>query len=255
MPVNAAFGLKGGAVRRKAFTLAELLVMIAIAGILAILLAPNAIKGIRKAKKVGSLNNLKTFLQADMLYLAGKGEFPPMDTWVPSSISTNRLAVVAEYCNVPIPSGTALVWPKRRKQPGWINDPLARDSGKAEGLTLGGGLYTGYVYVGRIEESPMVQMGLGTPVHPEHSADRRNHRRGVLWTTLLAEFATSSERRFECFHYDTVFAYPDFVFKQNEVEGFYRGWSDGSAEWVPRRNIDFGGKDIQIRHVMGNYYY
>jgi type II secretory pathway pseudopilin PulG len=233
----------------------EFVVTIGIIVAMAALALPNVIKGVRKAKKAGSLSNLRTFVQADMLYLADKGEFPPMDTWVPSSISTDRLAIVAEYCNMPIPSGPVTAWPKRRKQPGWINDPLARDSGKAEGMTVGGGLYTGYVYVGRLDESPMVKMGLGTITHPEYAADRKNLRRGVLWSTLLAEFNTSEARRYECFHYDTVFAYPDFVFKETEVEGFYRGWSDGSAEWVPRRQIKFGGVDVQIRHVMGNYYY
>lgn len=241
--------------RSGAFTLVELLIAIGIVLTMAALAAPNVIKGVRKAKKTGSLANLRTFVQADMLYFADKGEFPPMDTWVPSSISTNRLAIVADYCNMPIPPGPVTAWPKRRKQPAWINDPLAKDSGKAEGMTVGGGLYTGYVYVGRLDESPMVTMGLGTITHPQHAADRRNLRRGVLWSTLLAEFNSSAARRYECFHYDTVFAYPDFVFKEEEVEGFYRGWSDGSAEWVPRRQIKFGGDDVQIRHVMGNYYY
>ncbi len=239
----------------KAFTLVELIVSIVIVSILAALLLPATIKGVRKAQKTGSLNNLRTYVQADMLYLGDKGEFPAMDTWVPSSISTARLSIIAEYCNVSIPSGSASQWPKRRQQPRWINDPLAVNSGKAEGLTIGGGLYTGYMYVGRIEESPMVKLGLGTLINPEHSADRKNLRRGVLWATLLTEFATADPRRFECFHYDTVFAYPNFVFKQNEVEGFYRGWSDGSAEWVPRKAIQFGGSSIQIKHVMGNYYY
>lgn len=239
----------------RGFTLIELLVVMVLILALAVMAVPNAIKGVRKARKVGSLSNLRTFVQADILYFADKGEFPPMDTWVPSSISTNRLAIVADYCNMPIPSGSVTAWPKRRKQPAWINDPLARDSGKAEGMTVGGGLYTGYVYVGRLDESPMAKMGLGTITHPEHAADRKNLRRGVLWATLLAEFNSSEARRYECFHYDTVFAYPDFVFKEPEIEGFYRGWSDGSAEWVPRKLISFGGDDVQIRHAMGNYYY
>lgn len=241
--------------RRGAFTLTELLVVTSILAVLAAFLLPVSIKALRKAKKAGSLSNLRTFLQADTLYFADRGEFPAMDTWIPSSISTNRLAIVSEYCKVPIPSGPAHSWPKRRSQPAWINDPMARDSGKAEGLTLGGGLYTGYVYVGRIEESPMMTMGAATLPRPEHSADRKNLRRGVLWATLLTEFASSADRRFECFHYDTVFAYPDFVFKKNEIDGFYRGWSDGSAEWVPRTMIDFGGKDVQVKHIMGNFYY
>lgn len=238
-----------------AFTLTETLVVIILVAILMVLIIPNGIIALRKAKKVGSLNNLRSFVQADMLYLADRGEFPPMDTIVPSSISTNRLAQVAQYLRLEVPSGPANSWPKRREQPAWINDPIARTSGKAEGMTLGGGLYTGYVYVGRIDESPMAQMGMGTIVNPEHAADRRNHRRGVLWSTLLTEFNSSSERRFETFHFNTVFAYKDFVFKQEEVEGFYRGWSDGSAEWVPRNNIDFGGTGIQVRHIMGNFYY
>ncbi|HRJ71129.1 MAG TPA: type II secretion system protein [Terrimicrobiaceae bacterium] len=233
----------------------ELIVVIATLAMLATVLLPAGIKSLRKAKKTGSLNNLRTYLQADMLYFADRGEFPPMDTWVPSSISTNRLAIVAEYAGVQLPPGPAAAWPKRRQQPGWVNDPIARTSGKAEGLTVGGGLYTGYVYVGRIDESPMVKMGFGSVTDPEHAADRKNLRRGVLWATLLAEFSSTEPRRFECFHYETVFAYPDFVFKQPEVEGLYRGWSDGSVEWLPRKHISFGGAGIQIRHVMGNYYY
>ena len=223
--------------------------------VLGALLIPLGIKSARHAKKAGSLSNLKSFLQADMYYLADKGEFPAMDTIVPSSISRNRLAIVAEYCNLELPPGAVTAWPKRRQQPRWINDPIARDSGFAEGLTVGGGVYTGYIYVGRIEESGMVQSGMATLTDPKHSADRRNHRRGVLWATILGEFSTSEARRYECFHYNTVFSYPDFRFKKEEVEGMYRGWSDGSAEWVAGRQIRFGGEDIQVRHFLGNFYY
>ena len=229
--------------------------MVAVLGILAALLFPFAAKSIRQAKRVGSLNNLKNFVQADTLYFADKGEFPPMDTFVPSTISRNRLAIVAEYCNLEIPSGPVSTWPKRKQQPRWINDPIARDSGFAEGMTVGGGVYTGYAYVGRIEESPMVQAGMATLTNPEHSADRKNHRRGVLWATVLGEFQTSDPRRFECFHYNTVFSYPDFRFKQEEIEGQFRGWSDGSADWVRGKQIQFGGSDIQVRHFLGNFYY
>jgi len=239
----------------RAFTLVEVLVVVGVVAILCASFFPLAAKSIRQAKKTGSLNNLKNFVQADMLYLADKGEFPPMDTIVPSSISRDRLAVVADYCNLVLPAGPVTSWPKRKQQPPWINDPIARDSGFAEGLTLGGGVYTGYIYVGRIGESAMVQSGMATLTDPGHSADRKNLRRGVLWATILDEFQTSEERRYECFHYNTVFSYPDFRFKEKEVEGQFRGWSDGSIDWVNGRKIQFGGSDIQVRHFLGNFYY
>jgi len=236
-------------------SLVEILVAAAVFAILAALLFPVAVKSIRQAKKVGSLNNLKSFVQADMLYLADRGEFPPVDTIVPSSISRNRLSIVAEYCNLLIPPGPVTTWPRRKQQPAWINDPIARDSKFAEGLTVGGGVYTGYIYVGRVEESIMVQSGMATLTHPDRAADKKNLRRGVLWATILGEFQTSDPRRFECFHFNTVFSYPDFRFKKEEVEGQFRGWSDGSAEWVAGKQIQFGGSDIQIQHFLGNFYY
>lgn len=229
--------------------------MTAVIAILGALLFPVAVKSLRQAKKTGSLQNLRNFVQADVLYHSDKGEFPPMDTIVPSTISRNRLQIVADYLDLEIPTGPVTSWPRRRQQPKWIHDPIARDSGFAEGMTVGGGIYTGYTYVGRIEESQMVRMGIATLTNPERAADRKNLRRGVLWTTTLAEFHTSDPRRFECFHYRTIFAYPDFRFKQEEVEGQYRGWSDGSVEWVPGRSISFGAGGIQVRHLLGNYYY
>jgi len=239
----------------RAFTIVELIVVVAVTAILCVLLFPVAVKSVRQAKKTGSLQNLKNFVQADMLYLADKGEFPPMDTIVPSTMSRNRLAIVAEYLNLEIPNGPVTSWPRRKQQPRWINDPIARDSGFAEGMTVGGGVYNGYIYVGRIDESTMVQSGMATLTNPDRAADKKNLRRGVLWATILGEFQTSDPRRFECFHYNTVFSYPDFRFKREEVEGQFRGWSDGSAEWVPGKQIKFGGSDIQVQHFLGNFYY
>jgi len=242
---------------RYGFTLLELLVVVVVISILAVLTVPAVVKTIRTAKRTDSMNNMRNFVLADTLYFADRGEFPPMEGFVPSTITRDRLKIVADYCNLPLPPGPVTTWPKRKQQPKWINCPMARDSGYAEGITLGGGVYTGYLYVGRIEESNMVVSGMASLLLPEHSANRKNTRRGVLWASILGEFKTGDPRRFECFHYTTLFAYRDFRFHQEELDGIHRGWSDGSADWLPAKKIKFGaqGSDLQIDHMMGNFYY
>ncbi len=239
------------------FTVVELLAGVVIVAVLASLLTPAAIKGLRVAKRTESLGNLRFYVQADGMYFSDRGEFPVPDTSVPSSISRERLEIIAGYCRLPIPAGPVTSWPKRKQQPKWINCPLARDSGYAEGVTLGGGLYTGYVYVGGIEDSGMISSGHAKLLHPEHAANRKNTRRGVLWASVLAEFNIRDARRYECFHYNTLFAYKDFRFNAAELEGIHRAWSDGSVEWLPARSIDLakGSADLQIAHLLGNFYY
>jgi type II secretory pathway pseudopilin PulG len=235
----------------------ELMVVLVIIAILSVLTLNIASKWTRKAKRVESLSNIRTYTAADTMYYGDHGKLPMMDGIIPSTITRARLEIVANYCNLQLPAGDVGGWPKRRDQPRWINDPVARDSGFAEGRTLGGGVYTGYVYVGGIEQSPLILSGMATVVHPERNADLRNTRRGVIWAGILAEFKTSDPRRYECFHYNTLTAYQDFRFHERELEGIPIGWSDGSAEWLSARQIKFGpnGRNLQIQHVMGNYYY
>ena len=81
---------------------------------------------------------------------------------------------------------------------------MAVDSGYAEGVTLGAGLYTGYAYVGGLEDSKMVAMGFANLAHPEHLADARNLRRGVLWLDVLDEFVMDDARRIAMVETKTV---------------------------------------------------
>ena len=166
--------------RAAAFTLIELLVVIAIIAILAALLLPALSQAKRRAKRTVCLNNLKQFALADTMYCNDNGQLPAVNDFVPSTITVDRLKVMAQTLGMTIPNGPAATWPKRAEQPRWINCPMAADSGYAEGVTLGGGLYTGYAYVGGIENSKMVSMGFATLVNPDHTADRKNTRRGVL---------------------------------------------------------------------------
>ena len=133
-----------------------------------------------------------------------------------------------------------------------------RQSGYAEGVTVGGGLYTGYVYVGGIEKSAMLTMGFATLVNPGQAADYKNTRRGVLWADILDEFITADPRRFELFHSRKQVKYPDFRFHAEELEGINRAWSDGSVEWTSGNRLDLSGansSDLRIKHILGNYYY
>lgn len=245
-------------VRDRAFTLVELLVVMAIFALLATLLLP-ALAGARgRAKRTVCLNNLRQFVLADLGYAGDQRTFPLPHPFVPSSIPVERLAQVASELRVTVPPGPAAAWPKREQQPKWINCPMAADSGLAEGIALGGGLYTGYAYFGGIESSAMVTNGFATIINPGQATDLANSRRGVLWTDVLAEFASEEPRRFEFFHVRQRVKYPDFRFHDHELDGIHRGWSDGSVEWLTGRSLKLTGPsspDCRIQHLLGNYYF
>jgi prepilin-type N-terminal cleavage/methylation domain-containing protein len=252
---------------RTGFTLLELLVVISIIAVLCTVIFAALKSSRRAAKKAICMNNLRQFCAADIGYLADTGEFPPMDGLVPSSITPAHLEIVGRYLKSDVPDGKPSQWPKRAQQPQWMNCPFATMSGYAEGPTMGGGLYTGYLYVGGIQDSRMVKLKMATLTDPEHSAPRTGYRRGVLWADILAEFIIPDYRRYENFHCESVTRYKDFRFKKEEIDGIHRAWSDGSVEWVPVAQFKLGEQDhisfrhisenpsIQIKHTLGNFYY
>jgi prepilin-type N-terminal cleavage/methylation domain-containing protein len=244
--------------RGPAFTLIELLVVVAIVSVLAAMIS-SALAGAKpKAKRTLCMNNLRQFALADLGYANDHHQLPSPHPFIPSSISVERLSQIATELRLPIPEGPVGHWPKRALQPKWINCPMAAESGLAEGIALGGGLYTGYAYFGGIEVSPMVTNGFASLVHSGQAADPLNTRRGVLWTDVLAEFAMDDPRRFEFFHTTRRVQYPDFRFHAGQLDGIHRAWSDGSVEWVSGRNLKLtgtGSSDCRIQHLLGNYYY
>lgn len=253
--------------KHRAFTLIELLVVIAIIAVLSTVIFSAVKSSRRAAKKAVCMNNLRQFCAADIGHLADTGEFPPMDSLVPSSITPAHLEIVARYLKSDVPEGKPATWPKRAQQPQWMNCPFATMSGYAEGATMGGGVYTGYVYVGGIEDSRMVKLKMATIMNPEVAAPRTGYRRGILWADVLGEFKIADFRRYECFHCDSVTRYKDFRFKKEEIDGIHRAWSDGSVEWVPVKQFELGKLDhvsvqhfaenpkVQIKHTLGNFYY
>lgn len=243
---------------RSGFTLVELLVVITILAILASLLLPTLASSKRRAKRTACLNNLRQLNVADLLYAGDHGQFPAPNDFVPSTTTLERLSQMAQSLGLTVPTGSIASWPKRAAQPRWFNCPMAADSGYAEGLTLGGGLYTGYSYLGGLESSRMVSLGFATLRHPERIADARNTRRGVLWLDALDEFILNDDRRFEFFHRRGRQRHTDFRFPAAELEGIHRAWSDGSVEWVRGTTLDLSGTaspDLQIQHLLGNYYF
>lgn len=245
--------------RTLAFTLIELLVVIVVIAVLIGLLLPALAGARRSARRAVCMNNARQFAVADTVYLNDHGQFPLMSDFVPSSISVARLKQIGDYFGMSVPEGEAKDWPKRPDQPKWINCPFAQKSGYAEGMTVGGGMYTGYVYVGGLEDSSMVRNQLAVVVNKGHAAERRGSNRGVLWSDILSEFQSSEARRFEIFHVTPrAGKYSDFRFFVREIEGINRAWSDGSVEWKPASKLQFGNDDspdLRIRHALGNYYF
>ncbi len=237
----------------------EVLVSIAVIAVLIGLLVPALSSARRSAKQVSCMNNIRQFVASDAMYLSDYRQFPSMSPFVPTSISVARLRLMGEYFGMVVPAGEAAQWPKRPVQPEWINCPFARHSGYAEGVTVGGGLYTGYVYIGGLDQSDLVKNGLGTVARKGHAADQRGLKRGVLWADILTEFPTVEERRYEVFHtVPRAPRYSDFRFYAREVDGVHRGWSDGSVEWRRGVELDLSGitsKDLGLQTFLGNYYF
>ncbi|MFM1868365.1 MAG: hypothetical protein RL591_1773 [Planctomycetota bacterium] len=244
---------------RRGLTLVEVLVTIAIIALI-VALSLAAISRLRRSGLIAqNVNNLRNLAIADISYFTDHRVFPDLGTIVPSSIRVERLRQIGNYLGLDVPGGTAIEWPVRAQQPVWINSPFAVESDYALGLTVGGGLYTGYVYVAGIEDSQMVTSGIATIVNPGHSAHRRNESRGVMWADVLGEFNTNEERRFETFRVKPgTPRYSDFRFYRKEFEGIHRAWSDGSVDWLDGANIDLSGagsRDLRIQHMLGNFYY
>jgi prepilin-type N-terminal cleavage/methylation domain-containing protein len=249
---------RGFTVSPAGFTLVEVLLVTAMIAVLAALFLPVLMRAKQRSKRTVCMNNLRQYAVADTLYANDHGRLPAASEYIPSSIPAARLAQIAQSMGVGVPAGPVFSWPKRALQPVWINCPMAVESGMAEGVALGGGLYTGYAYFGGIEQSAMVTNGFATIVHPGQAADQKNTRRGVLWTDVLDEFATADPRRFEFFHRRSGIRYPDFVFQADQLDGIHRAWSDGAVEWVPGGGLHLTGPaspDCRIQHLLGNYYF
>jgi prepilin-type N-terminal cleavage/methylation domain-containing protein len=244
---------------RRGLTLVEVLVTIAIITSIAAL-AVVAASGLRRAGMVvQNVSNLRNLALADIGYFSEHRVFPDLGTIVPSSIRVERLWQMGNYLGLDVPEGAAIDWPPRAQQPAWINSPFAIESDYALGLTVGGGLYTGYVYVAGIEDSQMVTSGIATIVNPGHSAHRRNETRGVMWADVLGEFNLTEERRFETFRLKPrTSRYSDFRVYRSDFEGIHRAWSDGSVDWLDGASMDIGSagsRDLRIQHMLGNFYY
>jgi prepilin-type N-terminal cleavage/methylation domain-containing protein len=244
---------------RPGFTLIEVLVVITVLAIMIAIMIPALSKARRAAKNTLCKSNLRQFAIADVNYLVDHKRFPTdFDATVPSSTKVEHLQLIAKYLDTWVPQGAAVTWPSRKLQPKWVNCPFAVDSEKADGLTVGGGRYTGYMYVAGIEKSWMARNSYITIQNSKHSANFRNDFRGVLWADIVSEFITTDPRRYEFFHFDPRNETNALIYTANELEGFNRAWSDGSVEWVQGTRVNllgYGSPDLQIVHFFGNYYY
>ncbi len=111
--------------RRKGFTLIELIVVIAIIAILAAIIAPNAFKAVEKAKISGTIEDFRSIKTGSMAYYSDVGTWPINCT--DSTTCANGASFVAMNGTIVGWDGPYLEkWPQTSKWSGvyqWTNDP------------------------------------------------------------------------------------------------------------------------------------
>jgi len=80
--------------RSKGFTLIEMLIVVAIIGILAALLIPNAMAAIQKAKQKGTMKDMNSISTAVMDYITDKG-YAPTHSW--GTFDANFVSALAGF--------------------------------------------------------------------------------------------------------------------------------------------------------------
>jgi type II secretion system protein G len=112
---------------RKGFTLIELLIVVAIVGILAALLIPNAISAMQRAKQKGTMKEINTLSTGVMDYVTDKG-FSPTNSGV---VSTTTITALSQLYLKAVPAFDK-----------WGN-ALLMESGQAAGTSVRGCTFTG----------------------------------------------------------------------------------------------------------------
>ena len=94
--------------RKKGFTLIELLIVVAIVGILAALLIPNAISAMQKAKQKGTMKDISTISTALTDYVTDNGVAPTHAGIIDAALQTTLSTLYLKICPLEDQWGNAI---------------------------------------------------------------------------------------------------------------------------------------------------